>query len=85
MNKVISLLQGADFKNNQTTKQLNNFIWANRKVELKLNLLPIGPNRFVLLFSCLVVFKIRSQTINDRSTILDAGYLLLAESTILLY
>ena len=80
-------MQGADFKNNQTTKHLNNFIWANRKVELKLNLLPIGPNRFVKFFSCLVVFKIRSQTINDRipNTILDAGYLLLAEITILLY
>ena len=44
---------GADFKNNHTTKQLNNFIWTNRKVELKLYMLPIGPNRFVL-FSCLI-------------------------------
>ena len=23
--------QGADFKNNETTKQRNNFIWTNRK------------------------------------------------------
>ena len=38
---------GADFKNNQTTKQLNNSIWANRKVETKLYLLPIGPIRIV--------------------------------------
>ena len=38
---------GADFKNTQTTKQLNKLIWTNRKVESKLYLLPIGPNRFV--------------------------------------
>ena len=33
---------GADCKNKQTTKQLNNFIWTNRKVDTKLDLLPIG-------------------------------------------
>ena len=36
-------IQGADFKNNQITKQLNSFILTNRKVETKLYLLPIGP------------------------------------------
>ena len=39
---------GADFKNNQITKQLNNSILTNRKVEKKLYLLPIGPNRIVM-------------------------------------
>ena len=39
--------QVADFINNQTTKQLNNYIWTNRKVETKLYLLPIGPYRIV--------------------------------------
>ena len=28
---VFILIQGADFKNNQTTKQVNNSIWTNRK------------------------------------------------------
>ena len=65
---------GADLKNNQTTKQLNNFILTNRKVETKLSLHPIGPsivdcrvkslvygpNIIVHLFSCLIVFKIPS-------------------------
>ena len=37
-----SLCPGVDFKNNQTTKQLNNFILANRKVQINL-------------FNCLVV------------------------------
>ena len=37
--------QGADFKNNQTTNQLNNSIWAHRKVETKLYLLPIGQKK----------------------------------------
>ena len=31
--------QGADFENNQTTKQLNNSIWTNRKQVLFLHLL----------------------------------------------
>jgi hypothetical protein len=47
----------------KTIKQQNNetiFIWTNRKVETKLYLLPIGPDRIVYLFGCLVVFKIRS-------------------------
>ena len=46
-NQIFNL--GADFKNNQKTKQLNNFIWTNRNVETKLYLLPIaiGPNRIV--------------------------------------
>ena len=35
----------ADFKNNQTTKQLNIFILTNRKEETKLYLVPIGPNK----------------------------------------
>ena len=39
--------QAAYFKNNQRTKQLNNFIWTNRKVETKLYMLPIGPIRIV--------------------------------------
>ena len=43
----IDLCLGADFRNNQTTKQLNNFIWTNRKVETKLYLLPIGPNKII--------------------------------------
>ena len=58
---------GADFKNNQTTKQLNNFIWTNRKVETKLYLLPIGPNK---MFNCLVVFKIRSLERRNSKTLL---------------
>ena len=49
---------GADFKNNQTTKQVNKSIQTNRKLETKLYLLPIGP--IVYLLSCLIVFKIRS-------------------------
>ena len=40
-------LLGADFKNKETTKQLNNFIWTNRKVKPKLYLLPIGSNKVV--------------------------------------
>ena len=53
-------MQGADFKNNQTTKQqnkyrtkniivflLNNFIWTNRKGETILYLLIISPNKTV--------------------------------------
>ena len=40
--------QGADFKNNQITIQLNNFYFDQyRKVETKLYLLPIGPDRIV--------------------------------------
>ena len=55
---------GADFKNNQTI-----FIWTNRKVESKLYLLPIGPDRIVYLFGCLIVFKIRSQDfLSGRAT-----------------
>ena len=48
-NNIFTLffILGADFKNNQTTKQLNNLIWTNRKVETKLYLLPIGPNQIV--------------------------------------
>ena len=39
---------GSGFKkNNQTTKQLDNSIWADKKVETKFYLLPIGPNKFV--------------------------------------
>ena len=34
---------GADFKNNQSTKQLNNFIWTKSKIKTTLSLLPIGP------------------------------------------
>ena len=43
---IYIIAQGADFKNNQTTKQLNKFIQTNGKVETKLYLLPIGPNKF---------------------------------------
>ena len=52
--------QGADIKNNQTTKQLNNYIWNNRKQVKFCFYLPIGSNKFFKLFSCLLVFKIRS-------------------------
>ena len=41
--KIICSL-GADFKNNQTTKQLNNLIWTNRKQGKFCFHLPIGPN-----------------------------------------
>ena len=34
---------GADFKNNQTTKQSNNSIWTNRKHVKFYLYLPIGP------------------------------------------
>ena len=37
--------QGADFKNNQTTKQVNNSIWTNRKQVKFCFYLPIGPNK----------------------------------------
>ena len=40
----IPYIQGADFKNNQTTKQLNNFIWTNRK-QVKF-FFSIGLNKF---------------------------------------
>ena len=50
-----TLCLGADFKNNQTTKQLNNSIWTNRKQVKFCFYLPIGPNK-----NCLIVFKIRS-------------------------
>ena len=46
---------GADFKNNQTTKQVNNSIWTNRKQVKFCFYLPIGPNKnclLVLLFDC---------------------------------
>ena len=45
----------ADFKNNQTTKQVNNYIWTNRKQVKFCFYLPIGPNEnclLVLLFDC---------------------------------
>ena len=48
-------LQGADFKNNQTTKQVNNYIWTNRKRVKFCFYLPIGPNKnclIVWLFGC---------------------------------
>ena len=61
VNKRIALkVQGADFKNNQKQNNYTIFIWTNRKVETKLHLLPIGPDRIVFLFDCLIVFKIRS-------------------------
>ena len=45
----------------KTIKKLDNFIWTNRKqVKFCFNL-PIGPNKIVKLFSCLIVYKIRSQ------------------------
>ena len=34
-------------RNLKTNEQLNNLIWTNRKVETKLYLLPIGPNKIV--------------------------------------
>ena len=40
---------GADFKNNQTTKQVNNSIWTNRKQVKFCFYLPIGPNKNCLL------------------------------------
>ena len=52
--KFVTTLQwgvlGADFKNNQTTKQLNNSIWTNRKQVKFCFYLLIGPNK-----NCLVV------------------------------
>ena len=45
----------ADFKNNQTTKQVNNYILTNRKQVKFCFYLPIGPNKnclLVLLFDC---------------------------------
>ena len=45
----------ADFKNNQTTKQVNNYIWTNRTQVKFCFYLPIGPNKnclLVLLFDC---------------------------------
>ena len=47
-------LLGADFKNNQTTKQENNSIWTNRKQVKFCFYLPIGPNKFF--FNCLFVW-----------------------------
>ena len=58
---VFLTFQRADLKNNQTTKQSNNIIWTNRKQEKFCFYLPIGPNKIVQLFSCLIVFKIRFQ------------------------
>ena len=42
-----AFFQGADFKNNKTTKQLNKFIWTNRKQVKFCFYLPIGLNKFV--------------------------------------
>ena len=42
---------GADFKNDQTTKQLNNSIWTNSEQVKYCFYLPIGPKK---LFNCLV-------------------------------
>ena len=39
--------QGADYENNQTIKQLNYFIWTNRKQVTLCFYLPIGPNKIV--------------------------------------
>ena len=41
----------ADFKNNQTTKQVNNYIWTNRKQVKFCFYLPIGPDK-----NCFVVW-----------------------------
>ena len=52
---VIPVHLRADFKNNQTTKQPNNYIWTNRKQVKFCFCLPIGPNKnclVVLLFDC---------------------------------
>ena len=59
---------GADFKNNQTNKQLNKFIWTNRKQIKFCFYLPIGLKRFVKLFSCLIVLIIRS-LVNRTTTL----------------
>ena len=45
--RTLDLLE-ADFKNNQTTKQLNKFIWTNRKQVKFCFYLPIGLRKFVL-------------------------------------
>ena len=42
----ILYILGADFKNNQTTKQLNSYIWTNRKQVKFCLYLPIGQNIF---------------------------------------
>ena len=62
-NKLRSLyiyphLLGADFKNNQRTKQVNDSIWTNRKQVKICFYLPIGPNKnclIVLLFDWLFI------------------------------
>ena len=65
--------------NNIIVFLLSNFIWTNRKIETKLYLLPIGPNKIVqqktiislmkFLFRCLSVFKICSLTIGKHWTL----------------
>ena len=45
-------LLGADFKNNQTTKRLNNYIWTNRK---QVNFCFCFLLAQIELFNCLVV------------------------------
>ena len=52
---LLSMNLGADFKSSQTTKQLNNSIWTNRKQVKFCFYLPIGPNKnclIVLWFDC---------------------------------
>ena len=44
---VESVLLGVDFKNNQTTKQLHNFVWTNRKQVKFCVYLPIRLNKTV--------------------------------------
>ena len=82
-----TVLQGEDFKNNQTTKQLNKFIQTNRKVETKPYLLPIGPNFFLQLCSCLIVFKIPSLSVivstKKKYIFLEGNFLLYCKKLIL--
>ena len=51
--KKVCFMLGADFKSNQTTKQLKNSISANRKVETNLTCFLLVQ---IKLFNCLVVW-----------------------------
>ena len=45
--QAYTCIPGRGLKKQSHTKQLNNSNWANGKVETKLYLLPIGPNKIV--------------------------------------
>ena len=64
-----SYILGADFKNNQTTKILNNFYLDKQEGRNKTLLASYWSGRIVYLFCCLIVFKIRSQVFLDDKKI----------------